>query len=76
MFKGLFKNRYRVVTDNYLGYEAQVKFWWFPVVWFQLDSSCVTLGMNTCASIEAAERIISGSKAHFPFESKVVKYVE
>ena len=23
----MFKNRYRIVTDNYNGYEAQVKYW-------------------------------------------------
>lgn len=29
----MFKNKYRVVQDNYAGFEAQVKFWWFPVRW-------------------------------------------
>ncbi len=30
-----FMSRYRVVADFYLGYEAQVRWWWCPV-WFQL----------------------------------------
>lgn len=32
----MFKNKYRVVQDTYCGFEAQVKFWWFPIYWFQL----------------------------------------
>lgn len=29
------KNKYRVVDDKYSGFEVQVKFWWFPVLFFQ-----------------------------------------
>lgn len=45
------KNKYRVVRDNYAGYEAQVKFWWFPICWFQIQ------GTNTSWSVERAEGI-------------------
>ena len=31
----MFKNRYRIVRDRFLGYETQVKKWWFPFMWFQ-----------------------------------------
>jgi hypothetical protein len=46
------KTRYRIVVDAYCGYEAQVRYWWFPFVWWQID------GLNTFISIEAAERFI------------------
>lgn len=42
------KNKYRVVRDSYLGYEAQVKYWWFPFIWFQMDR------VNTHSSFERA----------------------
>ena len=57
------KNRYRVVTDRYNGFEAQVQFWWFPFMWFQIG------GCNTHNSIERAEAYIRNG-------SKFVKYVE
>lgn len=42
------KNKYRIVRDNYAGYEVQIKRWWLPV-WLQLGFS------NTHCSIERAE---------------------
>lgn len=45
----LFKNKYRVVEDQYLGYEAQIKPWWSPFGWFEI-------GLNTSSTIERAER--------------------
>ena len=50
-----FKNKYRIVRDNYAGYEAQYQPWWFPFVWFQIeyDGSMV----NTSFTIERAEEI-------------------
>ena len=47
------KNRYRIVEDTFLGYEAQVKFWWFPLMWFQMGSP-----VNTHRTVEAAEAYI------------------
>lgn len=49
------KNRYRVVTDAYAGYEAQVKYWWFPFCYFQI-------GINTFPSIERAQQFIAKAK--------------
>lgn len=43
----LFRNRYRIVADNYAGYEVQVKRWWFPV-WIQKGF------VNTFCTIERA----------------------
>jgi hypothetical protein len=45
--KNPFRNRARIVTDLYCGYEVQVWRWWFPF-WIQL-------GCNTQSTIEAAE---------------------
>ncbi len=42
-----FKTKYRVVTDNYLGYEAQYKPWFLPF-WQQLNE------VNTHHIIERA----------------------
>ena len=60
----MFKNKYRIVIDNYNGYEAQVRFWWFPIIWCQVG------GTNTSSSIERARQIIHRHK-----KSKVVEYV-
>lgn len=45
--KLFFKPKYRIVVDDALGYEVQIKRWFFP---FWLQVSC-----NTHSSIEAAE---------------------
>lgn len=60
----MFKNKYRIVTDAYAGYEAQVKFWWFPLVWWQIN------GTNTNASVERARMRIEHHK-----KKGVVEYV-
>lgn len=64
------KNRYRIVRDNYAGYEAQIKYWYFPIVWFQLHSRgdfC-----NTNLSVEKAEALINKHRNC----KKVVKYID
>jgi hypothetical protein len=43
------KNKYRIVTDYYCGYEVQVRFWYFPFCWFQFKES------NTHTSVKDAE---------------------
>lgn len=52
----MFQNRYRVVTDGYSGYEAQVKRWWFPV-WMQIA------GCNTSSTLDRAKRWIERHKS-------------
>lgn len=42
-----FKTKWRVVTDNYAGYEVQCKHWWTPF-WFQAH------GINTFISLDKA----------------------
>lgn len=54
------KTKYRIVLDNYCGFEAQVKYWFFPF-WIQFK------GSNTHFSVEGAERYI----AHHRFVKNV-----
>ena len=44
------KNQYRIVTDGWLGFEVQVKRWWFPV-WVQCHKYS---GTNTHKSVSGA----------------------
>lgn len=63
----MFRNRYRVVTDRYLGYEAQVRYWWWPF-WIQC-------GCNTHPSLEKAVDHIRWYQGYKSFQSKPVLYV-
>ena len=58
------KHKYRIVRDNYCGYEAQVKYWYWPFSWVQAG------GTNTHLDVEAAEKYIRGVMG------TVVKYVD
>lgn len=50
----MFKNKYRVVKDRYCGFEAQIKFWWFPFIWWQISSTGRGIGINTNSTITSA----------------------
>lgn len=54
---------YRIVKDNYLGYEAQVRYSWFPFVWFQMNDF---YWINTWPTVEHA--------LHFIEQNKTKKY--
>lgn len=43
-------NKYRVVRDRYLGYEAQFRPWWSPI-WLQC------YGVNTSRTLDRAEAL-------------------
>lgn len=43
------RNQYRIVRDNYLGYEVQVK-WWWSFRWHQKGFS------NTFSNVEEARK--------------------
>ena len=49
--KNRFKKRYRIVRDNFGGYECQVKHWWLPF-WFELN------GTNSHRTVELARAFI------------------
>lgn len=55
----MFENKYRVVHDDFTRYEAQVKFWWFPLIWFQLSHNGRTLGVNSNLSVNGAINLIN-----------------
>ena len=50
-----FKRRYRIVKDNYLGYEVQSRMWFLPF-WFECNSGRDIA--NTHSSIEEAKKFI------------------
>lgn len=45
------KNKYRVVKDNFSGYEVQIKYWYLPIFWFQVGGMA---GVNTHNTIQKA----------------------
>jgi len=55
------ETRYRIVKDNYCGYEVQVRRWYFPF-WIQHGL------FNTHSSIEGARQYIEG------LSNQVVEY--
>jgi len=52
----LFKTRYRIVTDQYLGYEVQSRRWWFPF-WIQCGDGRYCYS-NTHQTVDAAKAFI------------------
>ncbi len=55
----MFKNQYRIVSDNYCGYECQVKRWWFPIVWFEMNHQGFA---NTFPTLERAKKFIESNR--------------
>ena len=49
------KDCYRIVNDSYLGYEVQVKRWFFPFFWFEKAKH---INSNTFSSIDEAKEWI------------------
>jgi hypothetical protein len=57
------KNKYRIVKDRFLGYEVQIKNWWFPFFWFEmLDQRTLFVGTNTFESLEKAKEFLNKKK--------------
>ena len=59
-----FKTKYRIVKDDYCGFEAQHKRWWFPFY--------TQMGYfgNTHMSIEAAKRYIRKQQTEVVWEEE------
>lgn len=49
------KNRYRIVSDKYAGYEVQIKYWFLPF-WIQADFT------NTFRNIDRAKEFMEKHK--------------
>lgn len=57
------KNKYRIITDKYAGYEVQIKRWWFPFMYFECwQSRDMFLWANTFVSIRHAREFIDRHK--------------
>lgn len=68
-----FKNCYRVVNDSFNGYETQVKFWWFPFMWFEMwEKGCIS---NTWASLEDAKFFIKNGSKKKPKDKRKIYWV-
>ena len=51
----IFRTRYRIVKDDYAGYEAQYRHWWMPF-YIQVN------GVNTRPTLEACRKLIEFHK--------------
>lgn len=61
-----FKTKYRIVTDCYRGYQAQFKYWWWPL-WFQC------YGVNSRDTIDGARLVIDKHNNQYNVKSKLVE---
>ena len=61
----MFKNKYRIVTDGYNGYEVQFRRWFLPF-YVELNYG------NSHTNIGSTKRMIETHR----FNSKVVEYVD
>lgn len=64
----MFKTKYRIIKDNYLGYEAQYKKWWMPF-WKMVPVMPLPVigifwggGLNTALSERQAQQFIEWDK--------------
>lgn len=66
----LFKSKWRIVSDNYLGFEVQKKFWFLPF-WFQVDfcGRVHLVSSNTFPTLDSAKEGINRMK-------KPIVYIE
>jgi len=51
---------YRIIKDSFLGYEAQVRYSWFPFIWFQMGDF---FWINTWPTPEYAKQFIQQKKS-------------
>lgn len=59
----MFKNKYKIVRDDFCGYEVRIKRWWLPL-WYQAGWT------NTHSSVEKAREY---AKSHS--QNHIVKYL-
>lgn len=55
-----FRNKYRIITDNFLGYQVDIKYWWLPLFWIECHDSFSIC--NTHRTIEDAMKFIEKHK--------------
>lgn len=66
-----FKTKWRVVTDNYKGYEVQKKFWWFPF-WLQVSHINGDVGYNSFLYLDSAVHYMRECASKQAFKPMVV----
>lgn len=57
----LFRIRYRITTDVYLGYQVEFRYWWVPF-YIQVDRA------NTWGSLELAKAYLKKCKGRVVWE--------
>jgi len=50
-----YKNKYRIISDNFCGYEVQIRYWFFPI-WLQCFE--FPFNTNTHKSLEDAKEFM------------------
>jgi hypothetical protein len=68
------RNKYRIVTDDFKGFKAQVKFWWFPFAWLQMGFGGI--GQNSWGTEDEAEAYILRWTSKSYFYRTVVREVK
>lgn len=63
--KPFFRTRYRIVRDTYLGYEAQVRKWWWPC-YFQIN------GCNTRSTLEKSRLLVELHKDNTVYSEDII----
>jgi hypothetical protein len=54
------KNKYRIIKDDYNGYEAQIKYWWLPFLWIEMHEPGFIC--NTWETLDRAKNFINNRK--------------
>lgn len=67
-----FSNRYRIIEDDYCGYEVQVKRWFFPF-WFQVWGEASPT--NTSGTLVKAKELVEKHKKGFTSRTKPNKEI-
>ena len=66
------KLKYRIVTDNWAGYQAQCRLWWLPI-WFTMSNSNLRTRTNTFKTVKEAKEFIGEKRQKAEFISKIVE---
>ena len=70
----MFKNKYRIIRDDYKGFEAQVKYWFFPFVWVEIGDK--GWSSNTSCHLSEAEEVVKRHKLGKCKDDQVIKYID
>lgn len=60
----LVKKEYRIIKNNYRGYEVQHRYKWFPFIWFQTTGIYGFWHINSFMSMSSARNYINKLEAN------------